>query len=145
MTYREIIESDMPAIFKVRASTDENNLSISQLESLGITEKSVLEKLKTTHKGWLCEMEGTVVGFTMGNKNTCEMWVIAVMPKYIKQGIGTKLLQLIEEWLWGCGCKKIWLTTDVDMKLRAYSFYLKNRWEDDKIHDDLRYMKKIRN
>ena len=80
----------------------------------------------------------------MGDRITCEMWVIAVMPEYINQGIGTELLRLMERWLWGCGCKKIWLTTDNDKRLRAYSFYLKNDWEDDYIHDDLRYMKKIR-
>jgi GNAT superfamily N-acetyltransferase len=85
-----------------------------------------------------------VIGFTMGDRITCEMWVIAVMPGFINQGIGTELLRLMERWLWGCGCKKIWLTTDMDKKLRAYSFYLKNDWEDDYIHDDLRYMRKIR-
>jgi ribosomal protein S18 acetylase RimI-like enzyme len=142
--YREIKEIDIPAIFKVRISTDENNLSLSELESLGITEDSVLEKLRTTYKGWLSEVDGNVVGFTMGNNVTCEMWVIAVMPEYINLGIGTELLRLVEEWLWGCDCKKIWLTTDIDKKLRAYSFYIKNDWEDDYTDHDLRFMKKIR-
>jgi ribosomal protein S18 acetylase RimI-like enzyme len=144
IVYREINESDIPAIFEVRISTDENNLSLKELESFGITENSVFEKLRTTHKGWLCEVAGKVVGFTMGNKVTCEMWVIAVMPEYIKKGIGTELLRLVEEWLWGCDCKKIWLTTDINKKLRAYSFYINNGWEDDYIDDDLRFMRKIK-
>lgn len=142
--YREIEERDIPAIFKVRISTDENNLSLAELHSLGITEESVLEKINTTYKGWLCEVDGQVIGFTMGDNITCEMWVIAVRPEYINQGVGTELLRLMEEWLWGCDCRKIWLTTDIDKKLRAYSFYIKNGWDDDYIHDDLRYMKKIR-
>jgi ribosomal protein S18 acetylase RimI-like enzyme len=142
--YREIEDNDMPAIFEVRISTDENNLTLTELHALGITEESVLEKINSTYKGWLCEVDGKIVGFAMGDKITCEMWVIAIRPEYINRGIGSELLRLMEEWLWECDCKKIWLTTDTDKKLRAYSFYLKNGWEDDYILDDLRYMKKVR-
>jgi GNAT superfamily N-acetyltransferase len=142
MIFREIKEKDIPGIFEVRVSTDENKLSRAELERLGITQASVLEMLNTTHRGWLCEVDDHVVGFVMGNRITCEMWVIAVLPGYINQGIGTKLLKLVEDWLWNCGCKKIWLTTDVNQRLRAYSFYIRNGWKDDYIYDHLRYMRK---
>jgi hypothetical protein len=42
------------------------------------------------------------------------------------------------------GRRMIWLTTDIGRLLRAYSFYLNNGWEDDYIHDNLRYIKKVR-
>ncbi|AIQ62788.1 hypothetical protein PSTEL_06415 [Paenibacillus stellifer] len=64
--------------------------------------------------------------------------------EYINKGIGTGLLQLVENWLWESGSKALWLTTDVDTRLRAYSFYRKNGWEDDRLEDGLRYMVKSR-
>ncbi|MBY9081141.1 GNAT family N-acetyltransferase [Paenibacillus sp. HN-1] len=80
----------------------------------------------------------------MGDRETGEMWVIAVLPEYINKGIGTGLLQLVEKWLWESGCKALWLTTDLDIRLRAYSFYRKNGWQDDRLEDGLRYMVKSR-
>lgn len=140
--FREIQIQDIPDLFYVRVRTDENNLSMEELESLGITGKSVKRKLQSSFAGFLCEIAGKVVGFAMGDKSTGELWVIAVLPEYIKRGIGTKLLSLLENWLEVSGCSEIWLTTDLDTSLRAYKFYLDNGWEDDYINDDLRYMKK---
>ncbi|MBW6515706.1 MAG: GNAT family N-acetyltransferase [Candidatus Cloacimonetes bacterium] len=144
MKYREITISDIPVLIELRTKTDENDLSLEVLLSLGINEKTFAEKLSTTYKGWLCEIAGNVVAFAIGDKQTGEMWVIAVLPEYIKQGIGGKLLTLVEEWLFTQGCQRIWLTTDIDTKLRAYSFYLNHSWLDDRIEDGMRYMIKDR-
>ena len=142
MIFREITIEDIPALFEVRTQTDENRLTLEELHSLGIDEKSVKERMETTFKGWLCEFEGRVVGFAMGNRATGELWVIAVLPGYTCRGIGKRLLDLVEEWLFAQGCKRLWLTTDIDTTLRAYSFYLHNGWFDDRIEDGLRYMYK---
>ena len=140
MVFREITDADVAALFVVRVATRENTLSLEELHNLGITEESVREMLKTSHRGWLCEDGGKVVGFTMGNRETGEMWVIAVLPEHEGKGIGGKLLTLVEDWLWSTGRNEIWLTTDTDPKLRAYGFYLKQGWQDSEIKDDLRYM-----
>lgn len=142
MKFREITLRDIPAIFEVRMATDENNFSYEELEGHGITFESVEEKLKTTYKGWLCEMDNKVVGFVIADKKTAEIWVIAVLPEYINKGAGTKLLNLAEHWLISSGKQKFWLTTDTDKKLRAYSFYLKNGWREREIKDNLLYMEK---
>jgi hypothetical protein len=39
----------------------------------------------------------------------------------------------------------LWLTTDLDTRLRAYSFYKKHGWSDSKIENGLRYMRKTSN
>ncbi|MFH1312415.1 MAG: GNAT family N-acetyltransferase [Candidatus Eisenbacteria bacterium] len=142
MVFREITDTDVPALFVVRVATRENTLFLEELHNLGITEESVREMLVTSHRGWLCEDRGRVVGFTMGNRETGEMWVIAVLPEYEGRGIGAGLLTLVEEWLWSAGWDEIWLTTDTDPALRAYGFYMKQGWQDSKIKDDLRYMTK---
>jgi GNAT superfamily N-acetyltransferase len=144
MIFREITTDDIPALFEVRTQTDENNFTREELLSLGIDYDSVRERLTTTCKGWLCETEGKVTGFAMGDRETGELWVIAVLPEYIKRGIGGRLLSLVEKWLFSKGCVRLWLTTDIDVELRAYSFYLHNGWHDDKIEDGLRYMYKER-
>jgi ribosomal protein S18 acetylase RimI-like enzyme len=144
MLFREIVENDFTELIIVRSSTDENNISVQDLTSMGITEATVSEKLKNGCKGWLCEIDKKIAGFAMGNKNTGEMWVIAVLPQYIKRGIGSKLLGLVEQWLFAEGCSELWLTTDINEKLRAYSFYRKHGWVDSEIKDGVRYMKKVK-
>jgi ribosomal protein S18 acetylase RimI-like enzyme len=142
MTFREIIDADVPELFVVRAATRENTISVEDLRKMGITEESVLGMLKSTHRGWLCKADGRVVGFTMGNRETGEMWVIAILPEYEDKGIGGRLLTLVEDWLWSVGWDEIWLTTDTDPTLRAYGFYRRQGWRDSEIKDDLRYMVK---
>ncbi len=142
MEYRVITHGDIGDLFAVRTATDENNYTLQELHSLGITEDSVRQKLIGNYKGWLCRVDDRTVGFAIGDNKTGELWVIAVLPDYINKGIGSGLLRLVEDWLWESGCAELWLTTDVDTRLRAYSFYRKNGWEDDRVEDGLRYMKK---
>jgi ribosomal protein S18 acetylase RimI-like enzyme len=139
---RQIEVADIPKLFLVRTATDENPLTLEELAELDITEASVKAKLLGSYKGWLCEEEGQVVGFAIGDRSSGEMWVIAVLPSHIQQGIGSELLTRVDDWLFSEGCSQLWLTTDLDTKLRAYSFYRKHGWIDWKIDDGLRYMKK---
>lgn len=143
LMYREITEADIPDLFVVRVQTHENRLTREELAALGITEESVREKMKGSFRGWLCEANGRMTGFAMGDRATGELWVIAVLPEYLGRGIGSALLRRVEGWLGACGCRQAWLTTDVDPALRAYTFYRQQGWEDDRIEDGMRYMKKM--
>lgn len=142
MNFREITIADIPDLFAVRVATHENKLSPEELTALGITPETVTEKLKGSFKGWLCKADEKVVGFAMGDKSSGELWVIAVLPEYIGKKVGSTLLLLVENWLVESGCTRLWLTTDVDPSLKAYSFYLQHGWVDDRIEDGLRYMVK---
>ena len=139
---RPIAISDISETFRVHTATDENRLTSAQLTALGITESSVSEKLLGSYKGWLCEEQGSVVGFAIGDRSSGEMWVIAVLPTHIRRGIRGALLEQVETWLFSEGCSSLWLMTDVDTRLRAYSFYREHGWRDWKIENGLRYMKK---
>lgn len=144
MRSREITASDVDDLFTVRIATRENALSREQLTALGITEDTVLTMLATTHRGWLCEQDGRVVGFAMGNRANGEMWVIAVLPDHEGRGIGAELLIRVEDWLWSEGWDQVWLTTDVDSTLRAYGFYRRHGWLDHEVKNGLRYMRKTK-
>jgi len=91
-------------------------------------------------KGWLCDEADQVVAFSMANCATGEFLVIAVLPEYEGRGIGGRLIPLAEEWLAASGCKRAWLSTDLDTTLRAHGFYRKRGWTDWRIERGNRYM-----
>ncbi|MEO0796470.1 MAG: GNAT family N-acetyltransferase [Verrucomicrobiota bacterium] len=132
----------MPEIFDVRVRTWSTPTGREDLESMGITRASVSEMLTDTHKGWLCETDGQVVGFAIGNRSTGEMWVIAVLEEYEGRGIGGKLIGMVEQWLASEGHQEIWLTTYTDETKRAVGFYHHLGWEFWKIENKDRFLKK---
>ena len=144
MDIRQITDADVAGLFPVRVATRENALSLEELAGFGITEESVRGMLEAdSHRGWLWEEAGRIVGFAMGNRKNGEMWVIALLPAFEGRGIGAQLITRVEDWLWSEGWSEIWLTTDIDPALRAYGFYRKQGWVDHEIRDGLRYMKKL--
>ncbi len=144
MIFREITVQDVPELIVLRTTTRENALSMEELNRLDITEKSVRAMIGASHRGWLCESDGRIAGFAMGDRRSGEMWVIALRPEFEGRGIGAELLTRVEDWLWSEGWESIWLTTDLDPNLRAYGFYLRQGWTDWRISDGLRYLQKNR-
>ena len=142
MTYREIVPDDMDAIFDVSVRTWHNPNGAEEMARMGITHEAVLALMEKSHRGWLAEDEGEVVGFVMGDKTSGEMWVIAVLKEYENRGIGRSLMKLIEDWLIEEGCEELWLTTDTDEGYRAVGFYRRLGWKDWKVEDGDRFMKK---
>ncbi|MBN2146242.1 MAG: GNAT family N-acetyltransferase [Anaerolineales bacterium] len=140
ITYREISEKDIPVLFEIRTQTHENRLTLEELEALDISAESLKYRLQGTFKGWLAEVDRQAVGFAIGDCATGELWVIAVLPDFIGLGIGSRLLTMVEDWLFSQGFSRLWLTTDIDRSLRAYDFYRHQGWLDDRIEDGLRYM-----
>ncbi len=142
MNFRPIEPKDLPEIIEVRAATRENALSREALRQLGITEESTAELLRTSHRGWLCEEEGRIVGFAIGDGKTGELWVIAVLPEFEGRGVGMRLLDSVEGWLWSLGWQSIWLWTSPDRQKRAFTFYLKHGWVVSELRDGRLFMKK---
>jgi len=140
LKFREITAPDVPALFDVRTRTRENAMTLDGLQRLGINPQSVTESLGKSTKGWVCDDSGQVVAFSMADRATGEFLVIAVLPEYEGKGVGGRLMTLAEEWLAASGCKRAWLTTDLDTTLRAYGFYRKRGWIDWKIERGLRWM-----
>jgi ribosomal protein S18 acetylase RimI-like enzyme len=142
--FREIVPSDIPALFRVRVATWHNPNGAEEMTRMGITPESVKTVLETTHRGWLAESAGEVIGFAMGNRANGEMWVIAVLKPYEGRGIGKRLITRVEDWLFAEGWDEIWLTTDVEETFRAVGFYKRLGWTDWKFEHGDRYMRKCR-
>jgi ribosomal protein S18 acetylase RimI-like enzyme len=139
---REIEINDVDALFELRSKTRQNSMTKEELAALGITPVSIAGGLQDNLKGWLCEDEGTLAGFTMGDAATGEMMVIAILPEYENRGIGSQLMQKIETWLFSHGHKELWLSEYPDPALRAYHFYRHLGWKPTGIikneHQDLK-------
>jgi GNAT superfamily N-acetyltransferase len=139
--FREMTAADVPAALSyVRPRTRENAMTLEELARLGINAQSVTESLAKSTKGWVCDDAGQVVAFSIADRATGEFLAIAVLPEYEGKGVGGRLMALAEEWLVASGCKRAWLTTDLDTTLRAYGFYRKRGWTDWKIERGLRWM-----
>ncbi len=142
-TIRPIREDDMQAIFDVRVATWHNEHGREEMTQLGITPQFVRDGMKKSLRGWLCEIDSQAVGFAMGDKANGEMWVIAVLKEFEGLGIGKRLLQEVEQWLFSEGWHEIWLTTDPDETIRAVGFYRHLGWSDWKVEQDGdRFMRK---
>jgi len=142
MKYRLIEEKDIESLLDVRAATRENAISREDLCNLGVTRESVADMLRTSHRGWLCEENGRIVGFAIGDGKTGEMWVIALQPEFEGRGIGARLLAAVEEWLWSKGWEEIWLWTSSDPRKRAYGFYQRQGWFVAETQDEVVYLRK---
>ncbi len=126
--YRKMDVDDLPAAFSVRLSTVENAITMEELEKDDITPTSLAESMKLHVGGWLCEESGTVVGFSMGDRLNGEVQVVAVIPEYEGNGIGKRLLRLVQNWLFSEGHGEIWLRANPNPMIRAYGFYRKLGW-----------------
>jgi len=142
MNFRLIESQDLSEVIDVRTATRENPFSYEALRDRGITKESTAELLRTTHRGWLSEADEKITGFAIGDGKTGELWVIAMLPEYEGKGIGSRLLHLVEDWLWSLGWSELWLWTSSDKKKRAFSFYTKHGWVVSKVEGEILYMKK---
>ncbi len=141
LTYRQIVEADIPALFQIRLDTWGNDRGAEEMAALGINHDSVVARLRNGHAGWIAFWEGEPVAFSIANQSNGELWVIAVLPKFEGQGIGRELMRQAEAWLFSHGWEEIWLTTYADENSRAVGFYRHLGWVDWKMETD-RYLKK---
>ena len=144
LTIREMQVHDIERCIWVRTQTRENRWSMEALQRAGITAESVGARLDTTHRGWVCECEGQVVGFSMGDRSSGELWVVAVLPDFEGRGIGTRLLEAAQEWLHANGWEEIWLWTSPDTSTRAYTLYSRRGWRDCGVKDGQLLMRRRR-
>jgi ribosomal protein S18 acetylase RimI-like enzyme len=135
MIFRKIEPKDVAELFNVRIATRENTMTMAALADMGITPESTTQALSCNISGWLCEVAGKIVGFSMGDKNTGEMLVVAVLPEFEKRGIGKQLMELIQGWLFSNRHEELWLLENSDPNIRAYGFYRRLGWVPASFHE----------
>lgn len=122
MTIREAAIKDIKQIQVVRNSVTENTLSNPNL----VTDKDCEEFLTIRGKGWVCEVDNKIVGFSIADLKDNNIWALFVQPEYEKKGIGIKLHEVMLEWYFKQTKNNVWLGTSPNT--RAEIFYRKSGW-----------------
>jgi ribosomal protein S18 acetylase RimI-like enzyme len=121
-TLREATRVDVTAMHRVRIAVPENRLTSSV-----ITEEHYLPAIETTGRGWVIELDGTVVAFAVGNDQTGNIWALFVHPEHERRGYGRRLHEVMVSWLFSRGLAKLWLSTESGT--RAQRFYEAADWQ----------------
>ncbi len=133
---REARATDVDRVFKIRTSVRENHLSMDELAALGITPQSLPAMLEHPGRGWVAEVLGEVVVFAMADAEEATVFAMFVAPGHENRGLGRRLMQAAEQWLFAQGVETVWLLTDSDRAVRANGFYRHLGWVDDGVQPD---------
>jgi GNAT superfamily N-acetyltransferase len=120
---RRAVEADVPAIMAIRFAVRENVLS----DPSRVTPEMCIEYLDAAGRGWVCELDGRIVGFSYAARADASIWALFVLPQYEGRGVGTALLGCAVDWLFGLGHDTLHLSTDADT--RADRFYRARGWQ----------------
>lgn len=116
--------ADIAQIQVVRHLVKENTLSDPAL----VPDKDVAFYITEKGKGWVCEADGKIVGFSIVDLRENSIWALFVDPGYDQRGIGKELHQLMMDWYFGQKKEKVSLGTAP--KTRAHEFYKRQGWKE---------------
>src|SRR5450631_4247159 len=122
MIIREANIADIKQIQIVRNSVTENTLSNPDL----VTDEDCKEFLTVRGKGWICEINNEIVGFSIADLNDNNIWALFLKPEFEKRGIGKQLHDIMLDWYFKQTTNNVWLGTSPNT--RAEMFYRKAGW-----------------
>jgi GNAT superfamily N-acetyltransferase len=131
MIFRQANVADIPAIMDVRLSVKQNVLSNPEK----ITYQMYEDYLDKLGQGWVCEIDGKVVGFSYAIRTEHSIWALFVYPQFEGRGIGKRLLTLATDWLFESGAEKVVLATEANTQ--ADKFYESQGWERGEMKDNI--------
>lgn len=123
MIFKEAEFGDIAQIQLVRNAVKENTLSEPNL----VSDTDVADYLFNRGKGWVCEINTKIVGFSIVDLVKNNIWALFVHPEFEKQGIGKTLHNMMLFWYFEQTDKKVWLSTMPNT--RAAHFYKLAGWE----------------
>ncbi len=124
MIFRDAFSTDIPAIQYVRNSVKENRLSDPRL----VPDSDVEDFINRRGKGWVCEIDGRVVGFAVADLQMNNIWALFILPQYEGKGVGKNLHAEMLNWYFGKGKINVWLSTSPGT--RAETFYRRAGWQE---------------
>jgi GNAT superfamily N-acetyltransferase len=128
MILREATMNDIGGIQLVRNSVLENRLSDPALVPDSDCELILFER----GKGWVTEVENTIVGFGIADLVDHNIWALFVHPDHERKGIGRQLHTIMLDWYFTQTNEPVWLSTAPGT--RAEEFYRRSGWREVGIH-----------
>ncbi|WP_307719044.1 GNAT family N-acetyltransferase [Massilia glaciei] len=99
-----------------------------------VTLQMYRDYLDTLGRGWVCEQDGEIVGFSYAAHGDASIWALFVLPECEGRGIARRLLALATDYLFGLGERQVVLSTAADT--RADRFYAAQGWARGAMKDD---------
>ena len=112
----------------VRHSVRENRLSDPAL----VPDHDVAEYITNRGKGWVGEIDGRIVGFSIADLKENNIWALFLHPDFEVMGIGKQLHKLMLDWYFSQTKQTVWLGTAPDS--RAEKFYRLQGWKEAGMH-----------
>ena len=122
MNFRIAEPADIKQMQIVRHLVKENTLSNPDL----VPDKDVLFYITEKGKGWVCEVDNQIVGFSIVDLRDKSVWALFVDPKFAEKGIGKELHRLMINWYFEQTKEKVVLGTAPNT--RAEQFYQLQGW-----------------
>lgn len=123
MIFSRATLDDIAAMSAIRLLVKENVLS----NPARITQQMYVDYLDKLGRGWVCKMDGVVVGFSYAASADASIWALFVHPDFEGRGIGKQLLALATGWLFAGGASAVGLSTGANT--RAARFYAAQGWQ----------------
>ena len=129
LQYRPAVPADAAACVLLRGQTRENAVSAERLARAGITVQSWGDDIAAGRlPGHVCTLQGELVGYCFGDRQTGEVVVLALLPPFENLGIGKHLLSLVVRDLRSFGHTRLFLGCSSDPASRSYGFYRHLGW-----------------
>lgn len=122
MIFRIAAHSDIRQMQIVRHLVKENTLSNPDL----VPDEDVASYISMRGKGWVCEVNGQVIGFSIIDLLEKSVWALFVDPDFAEKGVGKELHRLMLDWYFQQTKDKVVLGTAPHT--RAARFYTLQGW-----------------
>ncbi|RQQ05211.1 GNAT family N-acetyltransferase [Burkholderia stagnalis] len=128
-TYRKAVPEDASRCIEIRGRTRENAFSAAELRALGITADTWRDGIANgAFPGYVCCVDGTVIGYCFGDRDSGEIVVLALLPAHEGEGIGKALLRRVVDDFRARGFTNLFLGCSDDPAVRSHGFYRHLGW-----------------
>lgn len=122
MKFRTATLADIARMQYVRHSVKENTLSDPAL----VPDKDVAFYITEKGKGWVCEVDDELVGFSIVDLMDKSVWALFVHPDHEGKGIGKALHHMMLDWYFDQ--EQEWVCLGTSPNTRAADFYRLQGW-----------------
>lgn len=129
IAYRRAVPEDTPGCVVLRGRTRENAFSVERLAEAGVTLESWRAGIVDgSLPGHVATVDGEIVGYCFGERETGEIAVLALLPDHEDRGVGRTLLNLVVADFKELGFARLFLSCSPDPAVRSYGFYRHLGW-----------------